>query len=218
MPRFKVFQNVVLLALEPDVHLVLKVEQRLRVVVGSEFDFVADFSTDVELNTLVKIKRGDAALAFGDSGVLGVGDVDAKGEFRRALRLDFDFVASENRLKQLAVHRQFRSEGAFRFVIFGLEVCPIFSQVARDIVVEVFVERQVGRRPVQQGVANALLDAVQPGGFVEDNLVVEVLRPSEIETCWAFRRVELVLPSEREGQDDGQRVVRRILRGLSVHA
>ena len=218
MPRFKVFQNVVLFALETDVHLVFKVEQRFRIVVGSEFDFVANFSADVQLNTLVKIKRRDAALAFGDSRVLGVGDVDTKGEFRRSLWLDFDFVASENRLKQLAVHGEFWSEGTFRFVIFGLEVCPIFSQVAGDVVVEVFVKRQVRRRPVQQGVANALLDAVQPGGFVENNLVIEVLRPCKIEACWAFRRVELVLPSERERQDDGQRVVRRILRGLSPHA
>ena len=218
MPRFKVFQDVVLFALETDVHLVFKVEQRFGVVVGSEFDFVANFSADVQLNALVKIKRRDTPLAFRDSRVLGVGDVDAKREFRRSLWLDFDFVASENRLKQLAVHGQFWSEGAFRFVIFGLEVCPIFSQVAGDVVVEVFVKRQVRRRPVQQGVADALLDAIQPGGFVENYLVIEVLRPCKIKACWAFRRVELVLPSEREGQDDGQRVVRRILCGLSPHA
>ena len=218
MSCLKVFQDVVLFALETDVHLVFKIEEGFGVVVGPKINLVANLSADIQLDALVKVKRRDAALAFRDSGVLGVGDVDAKGEFRRALRLDFDFVASENRLKQLAVHRQFRSESAFRFVIFGLEVCPIFSQVARDVVVEVFVERQVGRRPVQQGVANALLDAVQPGGFVENNLIVEVLRPCKIEACWAFRRIELVLPSERVRQDDGQRVVRRILRGLSPHA
>ena len=66
MSRLKVFQNVVLFALETDVHLIFKIEQRFGVVVGSEFDFVANFSADVQLNALIKIKRCDAALAFGE--------------------------------------------------------------------------------------------------------------------------------------------------------
>ena len=45
--RLDVFQDVVLLALEADVHLVFKIEQRLRVVLGAKLNLVADFSRDV---------------------------------------------------------------------------------------------------------------------------------------------------------------------------
>ena len=218
VPRLEIFQDVILFPLEANVHLVLKIEERFRIVIRSQVNFVANLSTDVELDALVKIKRRDAALAFGNPRVLGVGNVDTKREFRRTLGLYFDFVAAENGFEQFAVHRQLWGERTLRLIVFGLEVIPIFRQVAGDVVVEVFVERQERRRPVQQGVANALLDAVQARGFVEDNFIVEILRPSEIKARWTLRWIVLILPTKGEWQDDGKRVVRCFLCGLSPHA
>ena len=68
--RFNVLQDVVLFSLKPDVHLVLKVERRLGVVVRSEVDFLANASVNGQLNALVEVKCGNGPVALGKPRVL----------------------------------------------------------------------------------------------------------------------------------------------------
>ena len=99
VPRFDVLQNVVLFTLEPDVHLVFEVEQRLGVELGAEFNLVTNFPAQVQLNSLVKIHRPRPSLALGNPRVFRVVPSVAQRDFRRSLGFDFDFIAAENHLE-----------------------------------------------------------------------------------------------------------------------
>ena len=77
-----VLQNVVLLALEPDVHLVFEVESGLRVVVGAEVDLLADAAIDGQLDALVEVECGDRPVPLGKSGVFRLAVAHAEVEFR----------------------------------------------------------------------------------------------------------------------------------------
>ena len=113
--------------MESDVHLIFKIEQRLGVVVGPQIDFVANLSTNVQLNALIEIKRGDAALAFRDARIFGIGNVDSEGELGRTLRFDFNLIATEDGFKQLTVYGKLRSKCPFCLVVLGLEFVPVLS-------------------------------------------------------------------------------------------
>ena len=135
-----VLENVVLFALEANVHLVLKVEERLGVVLRAEFNLVANLAANVQLDALIEIHRTCAALTFRNAGVLGVVPGVAQGDFSRSLRLDLDLVAPKNHLEELAVDFELGGERAVRFVFLFLEFVPEFGEVAFDVVVQVFVQ------------------------------------------------------------------------------
>ena len=65
-----VLQDVVLFSLEANVHLVLKIEQRLCVVLGAEFNLVANLAVEVQLDALVKIHAPSVPLALGNARVV----------------------------------------------------------------------------------------------------------------------------------------------------
>ena len=70
--RFNVFQDVVFFSLETNVHLVFKVKQRLGVVLGPQLNLVANFSSDVQLDALVKIDRARPSLSLRNARVFSV--------------------------------------------------------------------------------------------------------------------------------------------------
>ena len=190
--RLDVLQDVVLLTLETDVHLVLKVKQCLRVELRSKLNLVSNLSAKVQLNPLVEIDRPRAPLTFGDARVLGVVPRVPQGDFRGSLRLDFDFVAAENHLEQLAVDLQLRRKGTVSLIFFFLKLVPKFRQVALDVVVQVLVQGEQARRPELQGVADGLLDLVHPCEGVVHHTVIEVARPLQGHPSREFSRIEHV--------------------------
>ena len=195
-----VLQDVVLLPLEADVHLVLKIEQRLRVELGAQLNLVANASTDVQLDALVKIHGPRPALALWNPRVLGVVPGITQRDFGGPLRLDFDFVAAKNHLEQLAVDFELGGKSFVGRVLLFLELVPEFAQVALDVVVQIFVQREHARRPKQQRVANGLLHFVHPSSGVVHDAVVEVAGPLQRHPAWEFGRVVGVRVVVREWQ------------------
>ena len=215
--RLDVFQNVVLLPLETDVHLVLKIKQRLRVELGAQLNFVADASADVQLDALVEVHGTRPALTLRNPRVLGVVPGVAKRNFSRSLRLDFNLVAAENHLEQLAVDLQLGGEGFVSGILLLLELVPKFAQVALDVVVQILVQREHAGRPKQERVADGLLHLVHPRDRVVHHAVVEVARPLQRHPARKFSGVVGVRVVVRERQVVGDRV-RRGARGLGPDA
>ena len=208
VPRLDVLQDVVLLPLEADVHLVLKIEQRLRVELGPQLNLVADASADVQLNTLIEVHGARPALTLRNPGVLGVVPGVTQGDFGGPLRLDFNLVAAENHLKQLAVDFQLGGEGLVGGILFFLEFVPEFAQVALDVVVQILVQREHAGRTEQERVADGLLHLVHPRDGVVHHTVVEVARPLQRHPAWEFSGVVGVRVVVRERQVVRDRVRR----------
>ena len=208
VPRLDVFQDVVLLPLEADVHLVLKIEQRLRIELGPQLNLVADASADVQLNALIEVHGTRPALTLRNPGVLGVVPGVTQGDFGGSLRLDFNLVAAENHLEQLAVDLELGGEGLVGGVLFFLKFVPEFAQVALDVVVQILVQREHAGRPEQERVADGLLHFVHPRDRVVHHTVVEVARPLQRHPTWKFSGVVGVRVVMREWKVEGDRVRR----------
>ena len=52
---FNVLQDVIFLALEPDVHLILEIEQCLSVELGTKLNLVSNFAPKIQLDALVEV-------------------------------------------------------------------------------------------------------------------------------------------------------------------
>ena len=217
VPRLDVLQDVVLLSLEADVHLVLKIEQRLRVELGPQLNLVADASADVQLDALVEVHGTCPTLTLRNPRVFGVVPGVTQGDFGGSLRLDFNLVAAENHLEQLAVDLQLGGEGFVSGILLLLELVPKFAQVALDVVVQILVQREHAGRPKQERVADGLLHLVHPRDRVVHHAVVEVARPLQRHPARKFSGVVGVRVVVRERQVVGDRV-RRGARGLGPDA
>ena len=139
-------------------------------------------------------------MTFRNARVLRIVPRVTQGDFRGSLGLDFDLVAAENHLEQLAVDLQLRRKGAVSLVLLFLELVPKLRQVAFDVVVQVLVQREQARRTKFQGVADGLLDLVHPCEGVVHNAVVEVARPLQGHPTRKFSRIEHVPVVVGEGQ------------------
>ena len=82
MTRFKVLEDVVFIPLKTNVHLILEIKQRLCIVIRSQFYFISNLSSNIQLDPLVEIEGGDTPLPFRDSRVFGTGSIQAKSQFR----------------------------------------------------------------------------------------------------------------------------------------
>ena len=208
VPRLDVLQDVVLLPLEADVHLVLKIEQRLRVELGAQLNFVANAPPDVQLDALVEVHGARPALTLRNSWVLGVVPGVAQGDFSRSLGFDFNLVAAENHLEQLAVDLQLGGEGFVGGILLLLELVPEFAQVALDVVVQIFVQRKHAGGAEQERVADGLLHLVHPGNGVVHHAVVEVAGPLQRHPAWKFGRVVRIRVVVGEWKVVGDRIGR----------
>ena len=210
VPGLDVFQDVVLLPLEPDVHLVFEVKQSLGVVLRAEVNLVADASADVQLNLLIEVKGGDPSLALGNLRVFGLRHVDSKGELGRTLRLDFNFIRPENRLKQLVLDGELGRKRSFCFVFLLLQFIPVFGQIAFHVKIQEFLKGEVGGGAEFNRVPDGLGKDVEPCVLVVGGSVLKVVRPIEVKTRWTLRRVEGILCAERKRQNHLGRI--RVLR------
>ena len=191
--RFDVFQDVILFPLEADVHLVLKVKRRFRVVVGAEVDFVADVAIDGQLNPLVKVESGDGPVALRQTRVFGPAVSDTKIQFGRSLGLDFNLVGAKNGLEQLGVHRQFGRKSALLIVDFLLHLIPEFAEVFIDVVFEEFVQGQEGRIPEVEGVSQTLTYHILSGGLIVIHPVFDHIGKVQTHTARGLHGVGVVL-------------------------
>ena len=186
--RLDVFENVVFFPLEPDVHLVLKIESGFRVVVGSQVDFLSDASIDGQLNPLVKIKGGDRPVSLRQPRVFGFAVPHAKIQFRRSLRLDLNLVGTENGFEDFGVNGQLGSKTAFLFIQFVLHLRPELTQVLVDVVLQEFIERQVGRISEVQGVSQPLTHHILTRGLVVIHPVINHVWEIQTDPSRGFRR------------------------------
>ena len=201
--RLDVFQDVVLLPLEADVHLVLEVECRLRVVIRSEVDFLTDASVDGQLDALVKIKRGDGPIPLGKARVLRFAVPNPKIELGRTLGPDFNFVRSENGLKNLRVHRQLRGKAALLLVDLILHFVPELTDVLVNVVFEKLIQGQERGVPEVQRVSKPLTDDVLPRGLIVVHPVFDDIRKVQADPWRRLHGVGLV---RSVGQGKVQRV------------
>ena len=95
-------QDVILLALEFQLHLVFKIEHGLCVVIEVEFDLVADFGKGVQLDILVKIELGDFPLLDRQRRVVVTVVQHTENQFHIAGRADIDGIAAEDALEDVA--------------------------------------------------------------------------------------------------------------------
>ena len=190
--RLNVFQDVVLLSLKANVHLVFEIEQRLGVELGAKLNLVSNFAAEVELNPLVKIHRPRPALALGNPRVFRVVPSVAQGDFCRPLWLDFNLIAAEDHLKELAVDLQLRGKSAVRFIFLFLQFVPELTEVTRDVVVQILVQGEHTRRSELEGVADGLLHLIQARDGVVNHAIIEIAGPLQRDAAGEFSRIEQV--------------------------
>ena len=177
--RLDVLENVILLPLEPDVHLVLEVECRLRVVVGSQVDFLTDAPVDGQLDALVEIKCGDGPVALGKPRILRLAVPQAEIEFGGTLRPDLDLIRPEDGLEDLRVDGELWRESAFLLIQLLLHLIPELTQVLIDVVFEKLIQGQMGRIPEIQRVPQPLPHHVLTGGLIVIHPVLDDIGKAE---------------------------------------
>ena len=187
--RLDVLQDVVLLALEPDVHLVLEVERGLGVVVRSEVDLLSDAAIDGQLDPLVEVEGGDGPVPFGQTRIFRLAVAQAEVELRRTLRPDFNLVGTEDGFEDLRVDRQFRGKASLLLVQLVLHLIPELAEVFVDVVLEELIEREVGRVPEIEGVPQALADHILARRLVVVHPVLDDVGKTEAHATWRFRGI-----------------------------
>ena len=187
--RLDVLQDVVLLALEPDVHLVLEVEGGLGVVVRSEVDLFTDAAVDGQLDALVEVKGGDGPVSLGQARILGLAVAQAEVELRRTLRPDLNLVGAEDGLEDLRVDCQLWGKAPLFLVQLVLHLIPELAEVLIDVVFEELIEREVGRIPEVEGVPEALAHHILPRGLVVIHPVLDDVGKTEAHATRRFRGV-----------------------------
>ncbi len=104
IPRFNQFDDLVFLAFVLEFQFVFKIKGSFCIVIGIEFNFIADLGHHAHLDALLEVEVGGAALADVERGIVAAVGEDAKGNFGASLRTDVNGVSSENPVEHLTAN------------------------------------------------------------------------------------------------------------------